>query len=287
MTSPPYPRIRREYGRWEELDWLRWMRAVVRSARRVLKESGSMVFVIGPNVRAAGSLAPWPYQFILDLFAADLNVVQDAYWVKVCRPPTAAIAKGYLRDAVEWCVWIGSPDCYRDRASVLLEYAESTKRLMDLARRSRLEDGRRVSPGGISINRSRMLRDRGGATPLNAVATANAGREAMGHPAAFPKALAEFWIKYLCPPGGVVLDPFAGSGTTCAVAKRLGRRWVGVEKIATYARKARQRVREAPGPELSTTGGELSTIGLGSLPSPCRSGRQNDKKPLKTKRARK
>ena len=111
VTSPPYPRIRREYGRWTELEWLRWMRAVVRSARRVVKPGGSMLFVVGPNSRAAGVLAPWPYQFVMDLFAADMNLVQDAYWVKVCRPPTAAIARGYLRDAVEWCVWIGSPEC--------------------------------------------------------------------------------------------------------------------------------------------------------------------------------
>jgi len=80
----------------------------------------------------------------------------------------------------------------------------------------------------------------------------------MGHPAAFPEALARFWIKYLCPPGGLVLDPFAGSGTTCAVAKALGRAWVGIEKRADYARKARLRIAQTPvGIELPTSGGEV------------------------------
>jgi len=51
------------------------------------------------------------------------------------------------------------------------------------------------------------------------------------------------------PPGGVVLDPFAGSGTTCAVAEREGRKWIGIERIAAYARGARLRIARTPGPE--------------------------------------
>ena len=47
--------------------------------------------------------------------------------------------------------------------------------------------------------------------------------------APFPEKLAEFFIKSFCPPGGVVLDPYLGSGTTVAVAKRLGREYVGVD----------------------------------------------------------
>lgn len=47
--------------------------------------------------------------------------------------------------------------------------------------------------------------------------------------APFPERLAEFFVRSFCPPGGLVLDPFAGSGTTLAVAERWERRWVGVE----------------------------------------------------------
>ncbi|MSO64443.1 MAG: site-specific DNA-methyltransferase [Alphaproteobacteria bacterium] len=43
-------------------------------------------------------------------------------------------------------------------------------------------------------------------------------------------------------PGDVVLDPFLGSGTTAAVAKKLGRRYIGIERDATYAKIARQRL---------------------------------------------
>lgn len=45
--------------------------------------------------------------------------------------------------------------------------------------------------------------------------------------APFPEKLAEWFILSLCPPGGVVLDPFSGSGTTAKVAKQHGRRGIG------------------------------------------------------------
>jgi hypothetical protein len=65
------------------------------------------------------------------------------------------------------------------------------------------------------------------------------------HPAPFPEALAEFFIRSFCPPGGVVLDPFCGSGTTMAVAERLGRRSIGMETSAEYAEMSRRRIVEA------------------------------------------
>ena len=45
-----------------------------------------------------------------------------------------------------------------------------------------------------------------------------------------------------CPPGGLVLDPFLGSGTTAAASARLGRRFAGFEIHADYCRVARERV---------------------------------------------
>jgi DNA modification methylase len=65
---------------------------------------------------------------------------------------------------------------------------------------------------------------------------------AEAHFATFPQALVEPCIKAGCPEGGVVLDPFMGSGTTALVARRLGRRSVGIELNPEYARLAAKRL---------------------------------------------
>lgn len=54
------------------------------------------------------------------------------------------------------------------------------------------------------------------------------------HFATFPRAIPERAILAGCPPDGVVLDPFMGSGTTAEVAQRLGRQWVGIEAQGDY-----------------------------------------------------
>jgi site-specific DNA-methyltransferase (cytosine-N4-specific) len=61
------------------------------------------------------------------------------------------------------------------------------------------------------------------------------------HPARFPAALPEFFIKLLTEEGDVVLDPFAGSNTTGAVAERWQRRWIAVETVEPYLRASQFR----------------------------------------------
>lgn len=54
------------------------------------------------------------------------------------------------------------------------------------------------------------------------------------HPARFPAALPEFFTKLLTDKGDIVLDPFAGSNTTGAVAESNKRRWIAIESIEEY-----------------------------------------------------
>ena len=63
-----------------------------------------------------------------------------------------------------------------------------------------------------------------------------------GHFAAFPPKLAETCILAGCPVGGIVLDPFLGSGTTAAAAKSLDRRYIGIELNAEYCALAGARI---------------------------------------------
>ncbi len=67
------------------------------------------------------------------------------------------------------------------------------------------------------------------------------GKEYLGYPTQKPEALLYRIIKASCNPGDLVLDCFAGSGTTLAVAEKLGRRWIGVDcgKLAIYTMQKR------------------------------------------------
>lgn len=65
------------------------------------------------------------------------------------------------------------------------------------------------------------------------------------HEAEFPEELAYRVIRLFSPVGGVVLDPFVGTGTTTAVAKRLGRRWLGIDVEPRNACIAGRRTRDA------------------------------------------
>lgn len=67
-------------------------------------------------------------------------------------------------------------------------------------------------------------------------------KERTGHPCQMPEAILERVILACSNPGDLVVDPFAGSGTTLAVANRLGRRWYGCEVSPDYAAAARARI---------------------------------------------
>lgn len=62
--------------------------------------------------------------------------------------------------------------------------------------------------------------------------------------APFPEALAEHFIRSLCPPGGIVLDPFSGSGTTASVACRTGRQGIGLDLRQSQCELGQRRIVE-------------------------------------------
>jgi hypothetical protein len=71
-----------------------------------------------------------------------------------------------------------------------------------------------------------------------------------GHPAPFPEKLPARLMKLYsygrCEgfDGEVVLDPFVGTGTTCVVAEKMGRRWIGIDLSERYLKYARKRIAE-------------------------------------------
>jgi site-specific DNA-methyltransferase (adenine-specific) len=67
-------------------------------------------------------------------------------------------------------------------------------------------------------------------------------KERVNHPCQMPEALLERILQVATNPGELVLDPFAGSGTTVAVAKKLGRKYLGIELSDVYADGVRKRL---------------------------------------------
>lgn len=81
----------------------------------------------------------------------------------------------------------------------------------------------------------------------------NQAHERTGWPTQKPLALLEMLVQAACPPGGLVIDPFCGSGTTAVAAARTGRRAIGIDVRAEAVEIARARLAgaEAPPPRLS------------------------------------
>jgi len=77
-------------------------------------------------------------------------------------------------------------------------------------------------------------------------------KERTGHPCQMPEAVLDRIIQVASNPGDVVMDPFAGSGTTLASAKKLGRKYLGVELSEEYADAVRKRLQLIEFAEKST-----------------------------------
>ena len=182
----------------------RFTRAWLREARRVLKPTGA-IWTIGSyhNVFRLGSA-------MQDLGYWLLN---DVVWRKTNPMPNFRGKR--LTNAHETLIWAS-----RSEGARYTFHYEAMKALNDgLQMRSDW-----TLP--ICTGRER-LKDAGGAK---------------AHPTQKPEALLHRVILATSNPGDVVLDPFFGTGTTGAVAKRLGRRWIGVEREASYARIAEARI---------------------------------------------
>jgi len=108
------------------------------------------------------------------------------------------------------------------------------------------------STTGGPTNRWRMANaaaTRGGVTPFNLIPMPNANSSnsagSFGHGAGTPQALTDWWVRYLCPPGGVVADWFCGTGTSGLSAAKYGNSFIGIEKMAKYHEVSRLRLDEA------------------------------------------
>ena len=194
---------------WDKFDSLsaydHFTRQWLAEARRILKDTGT-IWVIGSyhNIYRVGSL----------LQDADFWILNDIVWRKSNPMPNFRGTR--FTNAHETLIW-----CAKDeKARYTFNYRAMKALNDDLQMRSDW-----VLP--ICSGGERVKGDDGN----------------KAHPTQKPEALLYRILLACTKPGDVVLDPFFGTGTTGAVAHRLGRRWIGIEREAAYVKVAKQRIR--------------------------------------------
>jgi DNA modification methylase len=244
VCDPPYAEIDRDYGRMSEAEWETFAHALVRKSLRVLKPRGSAVFIIQPNSERVGRMRAWVFRFLA--WCADdlvretngrIGMVQDAWWWNTAAMPTVHThrERGLMRPSLKPCAWIGPENCHRDQDEVLWTQSQSS------VAQAKGDSALRVSPSGFSKRTDRIngrALERGGTVPFNVLPIANTNSTesagASDHGAGTPYDLAAWWVRYLCPKGGVVADPCGGTMTMGLAAVRQGRRFLGCEQMAQH-----------------------------------------------------
>jgi site-specific DNA-methyltransferase (adenine-specific) len=214
IADPPYQQTSLPWDRWPS-DW-------PAAARRVLKPTGSMwVF---------GSLRMFTQRWS-EFYG--WNMAQDIVWEKHngssfhadrFRRVHEQAVQFYKRDAAWSDVYKGKVVTNDAKARVVRKKAGKQQHMGALAR-----DSVYVSEdGGPRIARSVIY------------VRSEHGRAV--HPTQKPIGIIEPLIESACPPGGTVLDPFFGSGTTGAAALMLGRSCIGIEAREDYVAAAQDRL---------------------------------------------
>ncbi|GGO99468.1 site-specific DNA-methyltransferase [Stakelama pacifica] len=195
---------------WDKFDsfaaYDKFTKAWLKEARRILKDDGS-IWVIGSyhNIFRVGTA-------VQDLGFWILN---DIVWRKANPMPNFRGTR--FTNAHETLIWASMGE----KAKYTFNY-RSMKTLNDeLQMRSDWEfpicgGPERLKKGGAKV-----------------------------HPTQKPEALLYRVMLAASKPGDVILDPFFGTGTTGAVAKRLGRRWIGIEREINYIEAAQERIEAA------------------------------------------
>jgi len=255
LTSPPFAlRRKKAYGNVSPTEYVDWLWPFAEEIHRVIRADGSFVLELGGSWNPGmGTRSLYQYEVILRLSRL-FHVAQDFYWYNPSRLPTPAewvtVRRTRVKDAVSLIWWLSKTENPQaDNRRVLRPYSRSMQRLL----KNGYKAAKRPSQHDISTN---FGRDNGGAIPPNLLSIANTRsnddylhrcRDAgiPIHPARFPRALPEFFIRFLTEAGQLVLDPFAGSNVTGHVAEALGRPWMSIEMNADYVEGSRLRFPDA------------------------------------------
>ena len=249
ITSPPFALQRqKEYGNEPQDKYVDWLLSFTDEVKRVLKDSGSFVIDLGGAYKKGRPVRSlYNYRFLIRMCDEKCwNLAEEFFWFNPSKLPSPIewVNKRKIRakDAVNTVWWFSKSDFPKASVSrVLTPYSERMKLLLKNGDKYYSPKKR---PSGHDIS-ARFREDKGGAIPPNLIQTPNSESNSQylrfcktvgvkAHPARFPARLPEFFIEFLTEPGDVVVDIFAGSNTTGAVAEQLGRKWLVFDTEREY-----------------------------------------------------
>ena len=253
VTSPPFALQRKkEYGNEEQSAYVDWLCQFGALVFNKLAPDGSFVIDIGGAYEKGVPLYSL-YQFrVLLKFCDDIgfHLAQPFYWhnPSALPAPIEWVNKRKIRakTSVNTVWWLcKSPDCKADVRRVLAPYSDRMKKLIEHPTEFVKEEGTPRPSGHVMGLSSWTKNENGGAIPPNLLQIPNSESNSQylryckalgvkGHPARFPSALPEFFIKFLTDEGDLVVDIFGGSNTTGKAAEDLRRRWLSVELSPEY-----------------------------------------------------
>jgi DNA modification methylase len=241
VTSPPYADARRNHYDSIHPDKFKdWFLTFHEPFYKALKPNGSLVLNIKDKV-VNGVRHRYVWQTIEALSKRGWFSIEDYLWHKTNPMP------GYwptrLRDGWEYCFHLSKSERPYFNADAVRKPIGDwvTSRLAKLGQNdlTRQNSG---NASGFGRNISKWV-GKHTVLPSNVISLALVGKN-RGHPAVFPVDLPLFFINLLCPPDGLVVDPFAGSGTTGLAAISENRQCLLIDNNSEYCRVALRRLRE-------------------------------------------
>lgn len=242
FTSPPYADARKKhYDSILTEDFPAYFRTFHSEFWRVLADDGSLVINIKDKV-VDGVRNRYVWKTILALEELGWRCVDDYLWVKPNAMPGYWVNR--LRDEWEYCFHL-------TKNKKFAMFQEAVKKpIGDWAEKRLAKLNGKSAERHNSENDSGFGRDlrnwenKDMVLPGNAISVPVVGKN-MGHPAAFPVSLPEFFIKLFTKPGDNVLDPFGGSGTTGVSAIQLQRNVVLIDNKDEYIEVMKARLAKA------------------------------------------
>jgi site-specific DNA-methyltransferase (cytosine-N4-specific) len=253
MTSPPFALLReKDYGNRDQDKYVDWLCGFAPLVRRALKPTGSYVIDLGGAYRRGVPVRSL-YNFRVLLRHVDehgFHLAEEFFWHNPSKLPSPIewVNKRKLRtkDSVNTVWWLSKTEWPKANVSnVLAPYSERMKVLLMDAKKFYTPKER---PSGHDIGEG-FGKDNGGAIPSNLLQFPNCESNSTylrlckqfnikPHSARFPRALPQFFIKFLTDPCDLVVDIFGGSGTTGEAAELMGRRWKAIDIDRSYLEAA-------------------------------------------------